>query len=108
MSEIIKKTKEEKQVEQAAKEIVKEATKEVIEKKTKEEIEKANKAAYSKQNIVKEEQFSKTYIGESSEKKKVYRERKYANGVIKRELVGIIKNGKTLFDHGIDKKELNK
>lgn len=40
----------------------------------------------------------------STEKKKIIRTRKYKNGVVKRDIVGIIKNNRVIWEKGADDK----
>ena len=56
-------------------------------------------------NPTKEEQI---VIPVSAEKSKIVRESYYKNGITKRKLVGIVKNGKVILDKGIDFTKIKK
>jgi len=62
------------------------------------------RAEYADANVKEKHQELLRY---ANGKMKVIQVRRFANGVIKRALVGVIKENKIIFDRGIDFKKLN-
>ena len=62
---------------------------------------KKDKSQYNKNDILKTE-WSKQTVSADSGKEKIFKIRTFKNGVKKTELKGMKKDGKIIFDHGVD------